>query len=128
MAARPSSRHRSIPVSVTVERRSKVRPAAVSPKLSSGQRETPHASAPLQPWDDRRRRRMMWFVVGGGALTVIIGWTMIFSAQLHGTSPTFFGDVSRLIRNVQWPWEPQPMSPEEQEIRELEKKVFPQFQ
>lgn len=59
---------------------------------------------------------------------IILIWISVFSAQLRGTAPTFFGDVTQLIRNVRWPWEPEPITPQEQEIRELEQQVFPQFQ
>lgn len=125
MAARSSSRQRSVPVSVVVERR----PRSVStPTPQAPSRPTTRPTAMTPTWHDHHRRRMMWIIVGVGTFMIILIWISVFSAQLRGTAPTFFGDVTQLIRNVRWPWEPEPVTPQEQEIRELEQQVFPQFQ
>lgn len=70
----------------------------------------------------------MWISVGAGMLVILIGWVALFSAQIRGNSPTFFGDAARMVRDIKWPWEPAPVPASEQEIRQLEEQVFPQFQ
>lgn len=126
MPARSTSRHRTIPVNVVVERRPKTRPAAAP--------AAPPAPVTLQPSTPAKalnlyhRQRMMWMIVGVGTLVIIFGWVSIFSAQLRGNTPTFFNDVEKMVRDVKWPWEPKTTTPQEQEIRQLEEQVFPQFQ
>jgi hypothetical protein len=70
----------------------------------------------------------MWISVSVATLAIMIGWVSLFSAQIRGNSPTFFGDVARMVRDIKWPWEKGPVPPNEQEIRQLEEQVFPQFQ
>ncbi len=70
----------------------------------------------------------MWLTVGIGSLAIIIIWAAVFTAQIRGNAPTFFNDITQLVRDVKWPWEPEPITPQAQEIRQLEEQVFPQFQ
>lgn len=127
MATRSASRHRSIPVNVVIERRPRT-PRPAGPKPPSPPPPTAPVRSRTTAWSDEHRRRIMWISVGVGSLAVIIGWASVFSAQVRGNSPTFFGDVSRMVRDIKWPWEKAPVPPDEQEIRSLEKQVFPQFQ
>lgn len=124
MATRSASRHRSIPINVVVERR----PRVASPTKPVPTPPVAPAAVNKPEWSIEHRRRIMWIVVGVGSLAIIIGWVSLFSAQIRGNSPTFFGDIAQMIRDARWPWEKKPATANEKEIRQLEEQVFPQFQ
>lgn len=126
MAVRAASRSKNIPVKVVVQK--KPRTAAVPPAPVPQRVAPPIPKSPISTWSEAHRRRVMWITVGSGSILIFTIWMTVFSAQIQGDTPTFFSDVSNLIRNVQWPWEPKAMTPQEQEIRQLEEQVFPQFQ
>lgn len=70
----------------------------------------------------------MWWLVGGGTAVVIIGWLAVVRFELRGAQgPNLFNETLRLLKTIRWPSTKTAPSAAEQEIRQLDKEVFPKF-
>jgi hypothetical protein len=137
-----AKRERVIPVKVTIDSRAApttlppVSPAELrpAPVVKSTNKEkfqsVPSVRAinqSVHDWPEDRRRRLMWWLVGGGTVLVIIGWLAVVQIELSGPAgPNIFQEAARLIKSVRWPSPAKPTAAE-QEIRNLDQQVFPQF-
>lgn len=83
---------------------------------------------PVHEWPEEKRRRLMWWLVGGGTAVVVIGWLAVVRFELRGDQgPNLFNETVRLLKTIRWPSTKTTPSAAEQEIRQLDKEVFPQF-
>lgn len=139
-----AKRERAIPVKVLIDPRpaptihpplapldAALKPALVRPpkkKSSAGLKPLMLLRQPIHEWPEEKRRRLMWWLVGGGTLAVMIGWLAVVRFELRGgQGPNLFAETLRLLKTVRWPGTEQPSSAAEQEIRQLDKEVFPKF-
>ncbi|MEK7637783.1 MAG: hypothetical protein AAB402_05380 [Patescibacteria group bacterium] len=139
-------RERAIPVKVSVDLRRAPPAAGLSPRpavalrpaplLASSVKEKIKTAAPVRAlkqsvhdWPEAKRRRLMWWLVGGGMTVAVVGWlaTVRLEVANGGQGPNLFQETARLLKSVRWPGLPKP-SAAEQEIRQLDQQVFPQFQ
>lgn len=84
---------------------------------------------PVEQWPIERRRRLMWGLVLGVMTVVVLGWAMNLGNELRqtGRPPNILTDLAQLFRTVKLP-PATTSSANDQEIRQLERRVFPQFQ
>lgn len=84
---------------------------------------------PVHDWPEAKRRRLMWWLVGGGMTVIVIAWLALVRYEVTSgrNVPNIFAEAARLLRTVHWPGTAQP-NKAEQEIRQLDQQVFPQFQ
>ncbi|MEK7537345.1 MAG: hypothetical protein AAB619_00020 [Patescibacteria group bacterium] len=139
-------RERAIPVKVSVDLRRAPPAAGLSPRpavahrpaplLASSVKEKIKTAVPIRAlkqsvhdWPEVKRRRLMWWLVGGGMTVAVVGWlaTVRLEVANGGQGPNLFQETARLLKSVRWPGLPKP-SAAEQEIRQLDQQVFPQFQ
>ena len=140
----PSKRGRSIPVKVSID----PRPAQTTlpPVTAAELRPTPTPTKPLpkktinaapvfkavktpvHEWSEAKRRQLMWWLVGGGMTVIVIGWLAVVRLEMNGDNgQNIFSEAKRLIQAIHWPGT-EKKSAAEQEIRNLDTQVFPQFQ
>lgn len=69
----------------------------------------------------------MWGMVAIGAFVVVVGWAFTLGHELRqdNREPNLIGQLSNVFRSFKLPG--QSVDPNEQEIRQLEEEVFPQF-
>ena len=70
----------------------------------------------------------MWWIVGSGAVLAIAGWLLVVRSEMAGTKHgrNLFTDIKTAINSIHWPSAAKP-SASDQEIRNLDQQVFPQF-
>lgn len=132
---------RSIPVKVNLDRRptptklpplnlDQPTPAPAAPKSVPRTVAKPIKALqqPVHEWPEAKRRRLMWWLVAGGAMVIIIGWLAVMRWEMSGGHPeNLFADAWKLIRSVDFS-RSNNTNGAEQEIRNLDSQVFPQFQ
>lgn len=91
-----------------------------------------HISKPKLPsierWPIQHRRRLMWGVVTMAMIVIVSGWAFFLGAELRQPfgGRDLLKEVASVFKTFKLP--AQETSPVEQEIRALDKQVFPQFQ
>lgn len=86
------------------------------------------AKQPVHEWPEERRRKLMWWLVGGGMTVIIIGWLAIARFETGGSEGfNIFSEAKRIFSTLKLPGS-NTSTPAEQEIRQLDTQVFPQFQ
>lgn len=136
-----AKKDRSIPVKVSIDTRPTLTPLppltpeTLKPQLPKQKSapKLPHKrpaqslNTPVHEWSEEKRRRLMWWLVGGGATIIIIGWLAVVRFEMSGGSgKNIFSEAWQLIRSVNIGGTPKSTAAE-QEIRQLDKEVFPQF-
>jgi hypothetical protein len=135
-----SKKERAIPVTVTIDTRPRadiLPPEPVTPEpqptpstsIKNVVRKAQPTRALRQPvheWPEARRRQLMWWLVAGGATLAIISWLAFLRFDGAAKGQNIFAEAIRLLKNVEWPSLPA-SSQAEQEIRQLDQQVFPQF-
>lgn len=136
-------RERSIPIKVSVDPRpaptslppvhpSELKQKTVAPKPNAHQqlrKASPIKAAkiPVHEWPEERRRKLMWWLVGGGMTVIVIGWLTVVRFELRDTgSQNIFTEAKKIFSTLRWPGTTK-SSAAEQEIRQLDNQVFPQF-
>lgn len=148
MATRPPSanlkRERSIPVKVSVDPRpaptslppvaeSELRPKQAPPRPVVEKKLNKVAPIrttrlPVHEWSEKRRRKLMWWLVGGGMTVIVIGWLAVVRLEMSGDNgQNILTEAKKLFSTLQWPGTKKSTAGE-QEIRQYDSQVFPQFQ
>lgn len=98
-----------------------VRPQAVNAKPKKPVQQKPAVMPEAQ------RRRVMWWTVGVGAVIIVGGWlaTVKYEVQSTGGKSSFIGDVIHTLRSFSLGGTKP--TPKQQEIKQYEQQVFPQF-
>ncbi len=85
-------------------------------------------SKPVHEWPEAKRRRLMWWLVGGGTAVIVIGWLAVVRLEMNGGSgQNLFTEAAKLFKTIHWPGTAKSTAAQ-QEIRNLDNQVFPQFQ
>lgn len=144
MPTRPRSSHRPVTVRIVDDipmTHDPVRPAPVVAKpppitkrvaqlASSSQDKLVGKSRQLavHHWPEGRRRKLMWWLVGAGVVVMTISWVSLLGWQFDGrqSNRTIFQDIIGAIKDFKWMTPT--TDPAEQEIRQLDQQVFPEFQ
>lgn len=156
MAAK-SKPNESVPIKVVVERSTRspkppapIRPAPVAPvarrRRAPARKPVAAPKAPairpiapepiptrphvrLEHLPIEQRRRWMWAFVAVGMFVAVALWGLSLGAELNQTNQrkNIFSEISSLFRSFRFKTET-PASPKQEEIRQLEDQVFPQFE
>jgi len=138
-----SKRERSIPIKVSVDPRpaptnlppvhpTELQPKVVAPpaiKKQAQRKISPIKAAkiPIHEWPEERRRKLMWWLVGGGMTVIVIGWLALVRFELKDNGDqNLFSEAKKLFSTLRWPGTTKSTAAE-QEIRQLDNQVFPQF-
>ncbi|MBI5466694.1 MAG: hypothetical protein HY975_00555 [Candidatus Kerfeldbacteria bacterium] len=84
---------------------------------------------PVHAWPEAKRRKLMWWLVSGGAAVLFIGWLAVLQLEMHSgsTGQNLLTDIYHKITSLRFPGQ-EPVSAAEQEVRDLDSQIFPQFQ
>lgn len=109
-----------------------VRPKAVAPRvntLAPMTRPKAPSRSRLETWPEHHRRKVMWWMVGGAMVVIIAGWTFLLGSELRKNpgGQNFFHDVVQAFKDFRFPQRPA-ADTGQQEIRNLDQQVFPQFE
>lgn len=72
----------------------------------------------------------MWWLVAGAATIIVVAWIGVLQFETTGPKgKNLFSEAWSLLKTVHWPGSAsKTATPAEQEIRNLDSQVFPQFQ
>lgn len=100
-------------------------PTPAPTRPSAAPVKTPTA---IERWPIEKRRRWMWGIVAIGMFGAILLWGLSLGAELRqvGRGSSLWTDLSDIFRTFDQ--DSQRLNPKQEEIRQLERDVFPQFQ